>query len=636
MTPKVTALACPQLVLTKGASVDYLGQEYVITSVSTLESVIARNLSTGMLEALQVGRVRPWLGGEKQAAAQDRDLDAVSKDAWDEAKRRLSIIQPLVGRYEHGARLADALAREHGLSVPTLYRWRNLYLGSGLLSSLLPTKRSGGRGKSRISDPRIEEALRHTVEDYYMTDECNSLVAAWEHLDELCRQQEIETPHLNTLRTRVAWRSARSVFAARKGNRAASMRFDPIEGSVPDAEWPLAMVQVDHTELPVIIVDDTTRRPINRPWVTFGIDVYSRMVLGMYLSLDPPSAMSAGICISHAILDKDQWLADRHIDAQWPCWGVMGTLHMDNAREFRGNMLLAACEEYSIDLMLRPVKTPHYGGHIERLMGTVSEGLKTIPGKTFSGPTQKGEYDSEGKAVMTLAELERWLAFFLAKYHNELHRGIGTSPIQKYREGLLGTKGRPGRGLPARRLDAEKVRIDFMPFDYRVIHGFGVVWDDIVYFHDVLRPWVHVTNPSDPQRTQKYRFRRDPRDISELYFFDPDAKRYFAIPYRNLAQPAISLWEAREAKKQARVDGIKHIDEETIFRYARKMREQVAVSAELTKAARKKNQRAIEHAKAKLRKAKELPRVASKTPIPTLPPAVRGYDPSEITPYDDD
>lgn len=236
------------------------------------------------------------------------------------------------------------------------------------------------------------------------------------------------------------------------------------------------MVQVDHTELPIIIVDDEFRRPIGRPWVTFAIDVFSRVVPGMYLSLDHPSAMAAGMCLAHAILPKEKWLADRNIEnVEWPCWGVMGSLHMDNAKEFRGRMLQAACQDYSIDLHLRPVKKPHYGAHIERLMGTVSEELKALPGATFSGPAEKGEYDAEGNAVITLSALERWLVFMLAKYHHRVHSGIGMPPLSKYREGLLGTKGSPGRGLPARRLDEEKVRIDFMPYEERTIQDYGVL-----------------------------------------------------------------------------------------------------------------------------------------------------------------
>lgn len=624
-----------QLDLRKGALVSCAGREYMVAQISDLDKLIAKDIETGRLEALPISLISPSVAGQGDVTEKPgRDLEGLSAEEIATAKERLEIIRPLLKCRQHGNAEAKAIAAKNGLHFSTLYRWRQDYQATGLLSSLLPRRPGGGKGKSRMTDDRAEALINQVIVDYYLTDSKPSIKATWDQLDELCRASNVKTPHINTLRKRLEWRDRRTVVAAREGERVASMRFDANEGSVGDAEWPLALVQMDHTELPVMIVDDANRRPINRPWVTFSIDVFSRVILGMYLSLDHPSAMSAGMCVSHSILPKEKWLAARGIEAEWPCWGVMGALHMDNAREFRGNMLKVACFEYSIDLHLRPVKKPHYGGHIERLMGTVSEGLKRVPGTTFSGPGEKGEYDSEGNAIMTLAELERWLTYFIAKYHHWIHTGIGMSPLQKYKEGLLGTKTKPGRGLPARRLDDEKVRIDFMPFEERTIQDYGVMWD-LHYFSDVLRPWINAMDPENPKAKRKFRFRRDPRDISELYFFEPNVQRYYAIPYRDLSQPPISLWELREAKRVARKDGIRDVDDQVIFDYARKMREEVAQAAAKTKSARRKHQKAVEHAKARQKKKVEIPKVAA-TSKPAPPPAVMGYDPSAVTPFEDD
>ena len=626
-----------QINIHKGAAVWCANREYVIVRLIDLSQVLARNLATHALETLAISNLHsPPKSKEQSSQEKDLDLVDVSADDWVEAKRRFELIKPLLAPRKHGDALAHKIAQAENVNVGALYTWRRLYLGSGLLSSLLPFRPEGGKGKSRIKDQRIEEALRRAIDECYLTAAKPSLKKTMEYLRDICLEEDLKVPDINTLRLRIKWRSARDVVAARLGERAASLMFDANEGSIPDAGWPLAMVQVDHTELPVMIVDDETRRSIGRPWVTFGIDIDSRMVPGMYLSLDHPSAMSAGMCISNAILPKDKWLADRGLgDVDWPSWGVMGSLHMDNAREFRGKMLQAACDDYTIDLHLRPVKKPHYGAHIERLMGTVSEELKDIPGTTFSGPKEKGEYDAEGNAIMTLAALERWLVLFLAEYHHRPHAGIGMPPISKYREGLLGTKNKPGRGLPARRLDEEKVRIDFMPYEERTIQDYGVLWD-VHYFADVLRPWVNAADPEHPRVKRKFRFRRDPRDISVIYFFEPNLKRYYAIPYRDLSLPPVSLWEWREAKKAARKDGAVDVDEQTVFKYARRKREVVQQEKEKSKKARRAHQKLVENAKAKSRKKTELPKVSA-TPRPAAPPpAVPGYDPDKVIPFDEE
>lgn len=627
-----------QLHLHPGCQVSCEGSLYVVTNILDLETVLAKSVDTQQLVVLAIKEIRPLEEGESQASPKpivEFDLQDVAKERWDEAKRRFDLIKPLMSPLERGKAEAVRVAKEQGIGQATLYRWRRDYLNSGLLSSLLPAKPGGGRGKSRLQNPAVEEIIKNTIREYYQTDAHPSVSATHKKIKELCEAAHEPPPDYQTVRRRILWRSGREMTAARFGEKIARELHDPNMGSVPDANWPLALVMVDHTELPVMIVHEETRRPIGRPWVTFSIDAYSRVVPGMYLSLDAPSAMSAGMCLSHSILPKEKWLDERGIEAEWPCWGVMGILHLDNAKEFRGNMLRAACEEYMIDLHLRPVKTPHYGAYIERLMGTVSEELKDVPGTTFGNVKEKGEYDSEGNAIMTLTELERWLVLFIAKYHHRLHAGIGTSPLARYREGLLGSKGKPGRGLPARRLDEEKVRIDFMPFEERTIQEYGVQWD-LTYYADVLRPWINAHDPNNPKLKRLFRFRRDPRDISHLYFFEPNAKRYFPVHYRDLSQPAISLWEYREAKQAARKDGLKNIDERTVFSYAKKMRAEVEKAKTKTKSARRIDQRNAEHAKARSRKAKELPVVTAAVKPTTPPPAIKGYDPDAITAYDDE
>jgi hypothetical protein len=101
-------------------------------------------------------------------------------------------------------------------------------------------------------------------------------------------------PAINTIRTRLGRTNGRERMKKREGDAKAHDLYDPIKGTIPDAEWPLALVQMDHTLLPVI-VDDVHRKSIRRAWITLAIDCNTRVCLGMHLSLDAPSAMSAGM-----------------------------------------------------------------------------------------------------------------------------------------------------------------------------------------------------------------------------------------------------------------------------------------------------------------------------------------------------
>jgi putative transposase len=293
----------------------------------------------------------------------------VPDELWELALQRREWIGPLLESHStYSEDIATQIALKANVSKTTIYRWVAAVKNSGNLSSLLPRiNERGGKGGRRIK-PEVEALIADTIERFYDTDQKRTIDATFVEIRRLCSNANLPLPSKNTVRDRILQGNGRERTLRREGEAAAYAKHDVHKGRIPDADWPLANVQVDHTLLPVIIVDDVHRRPINRAWITIAIDVFSRMCLGMYLSLDAPSAMSAGMCISNAILTKEHWLNKLQIrEVVWPCWGVMGILHVDNAREFRGNMLSAACKEYDIDLHLRPVKKPRYGAHIDDL-----------------------------------------------------------------------------------------------------------------------------------------------------------------------------------------------------------------------------------------------------------------------------
>ncbi len=65
---------------------------------------------------------------------------------------------------------------------------------------------------------------------------------------------------------------------------------------------------MDHTKADVFVVDEETRQPLGRPWLTLAMDVCSRMVTGFYLTMEAPSRLSTSLCLLHSVFDKSAWL----------------------------------------------------------------------------------------------------------------------------------------------------------------------------------------------------------------------------------------------------------------------------------------------------------------------------------------
>lgn len=582
--------------LQQGSSVYYNNEHFVVVQLISLEHILAENVQTHEIKRLKISEITTTSSDSE--THKTSVIDAILDEDWRVAQERMAIIQPLVHKPGRTKADVEAVAKKHQLHINTIYKWLQLYEPNSLLTSLTPKTRKDA-GTKKLAD-EVEAIISACIEEEYLSKQRKSVSTLYNVVALQCRQANLTAPHPNTVRNRVKVLSEQLRVARRFGSKKAENQFSATEGAFPHADYPLAVIQIDHTPIDLILVDDEYRLPIGRPWITLAIDVYSRMVVGVYVSFDPPSATSTGICLSHAILPKDNWLVLHDIAASWPCWGLPRTVHADNAKEFRGNMLQKACEEYNINLEWRPVARPHYGGHIERLLGTFAKEIHALPGTTFSNTKQREGYDSEKESALTLSEFERWLAILITEsYHQKVHSGIGCSPLKKYEEGILGTKNTKGVGLPRRIEDEQTLLLNFLPYEERTVQDYGIRILDIYYFHDVLRIWINSTVEGRSKLKRMFICRVDPRDISIIWFFDPQLKTYFPIPYRNTAHPAMSLWELKAVRKQLKSEGHTEIDEDMIFSALEKMRRIEQDAVEKTK----KSRRALQRRKSSQEKA---------------------------------
>lgn len=550
--------------LTNGEKVIYNDVEVVITKLNTVETVTIEELSSGINHLVHVSDLKPIF---KRKDKLD-DINILSNEKWELAQRRFEIIKPLLDSTRN-LKLVKKISNESKISVATLYRWIKLYKDYGTISAILGKPKTGGKGDSRLETEQ-EEIIKKYLKSTYLNGSRTSKNKTIRLILAECYGKNISPPHENTIRNRIKSLSEEEVMKKRIGLKEAGYKFNPLRGSFPGADFPLSVVQIDHTRVDIILVDEYYRKPYKRPWITVAIDVYSRIVVGFYISFDTPGALGTGLCIAHSILPKEIWLEKIGVKAEYPVWGFMNTIHMDNAKEFRGNMIKMASKNYNINLEFRPIATPHFGGHIERLLGTFSKEIHDLPGTTFSSTEIRKNYDSEGRASLTLSEFEKWLTLYITKvYHKRNHTSINTSPINKWKEGIIGNNEQPGIGIIPRVFNERKLRLDFMPFEERTIQEYGVVIDHLTYYHDVLRRYIHSKTDNVKR---KFIFRRDPRDISVVHFYDPELKEYFDIPYRDTSLPAISIWEFNDVIRTLKKNKAP-ISEKSIFDAYREMDE---------------------------------------------------------------
>jgi putative transposase len=422
-------------------------------------------------------------------AADTPDLADVPVADWHKARRRFEVISVLAKAPERTRGDAEAAAEALGCSATVVYRLLSRYLADPRVTSLLPGRRGRRHGQLLLAT-EVDEVVQATIDEFYLTRQRPRVSDLVTEVQRRCRTLGLPKPSRKAINLRIGQRASIEVLAKRSGRKAARDRFGPATGSLT-APWPLALVQIDHTLVDVIAVDSVTRQPIQRPWLTIAIDVHSRCVVGFHLALEPPSATSVALCIAHAVLPKAGWLMARGVAGDWPLQGLIERLHLDNAKEFHSEALKRGCEQYGIAVDYRPVRTPHYGGHIERLIGTMMGKVHLLPGTTFSDVRAKGDWKPEDTAALTLDEIERWLAHaIVGVYHHDLHRGIGTTPVAAWERGILGDGQVSGRGMPTAIDDPRRFLIDFLPMERRLVRREGVFLHSIGYWADVLRTWI--------------------------------------------------------------------------------------------------------------------------------------------------
>lgn len=556
-----------------GRPVRWRDRHLVVVDYQDLGTLIAQEPGNKHVIRVPVVEVQPVPSvGDMPFRAPD--LTSVDERAWESAVRQLEAIKPLLEINPSKRTLADVKKVAEALNrhPATIYRWMDEYERTRRLSVFLRKERSD-QGTKRLS-PELEQIIEQAIKDKYLTEERPDVAAVIEEVELRCFEKKIKKPHPNTVRRRVSMVSDRTKLEKRHSKKTAAERYEPLRGSFPGASYPLAVVQIDHTPMDVIVVDEHDRQPIDRPWLTIVIDVFSRMVLGFAIYLEKPSAFTSGLAIAHAVLPKEEWLAELNVNADWPCWGKMRKIHCDNAKEFRGTVIGRACEEHDITVEHRPKGQPRYGGHVERGFRTFMRRTHQLKGTTFSNVEEKADYDSSGRARMTRQELERWFTIYIAKvYPNRFHWGISNTPLAKYKEGILGSDSQPGIGLPERITDPQSFMLDFMPYEERTVQEYGILIDHIYYYDDALRHWIHARDPNEPKRARKFIVRVIPRDMREVYFRDPVTQAYIAIPYRDRSHPPVSRWEVLAAETRLRKLGYANVNEALIFEAILEMRD---------------------------------------------------------------
>ena len=562
------------------------GREYLIHARLPNNELHIKDLSTNLLEPLREetfidhlfnGRIeilpasftkpvpkwsRPNLEGD--------DFSQLPEAKRSEARRRYAYIN---GIKAHGlatltkqtlAAVIKLISAELNDPSPpswlTLYRWYKAYLSSGesILSLVSSYQACGNRLRKIPSE--VLTIINQVIDERYLSRERPTVASIYEtiiariahHNCFRVQADQLPVPHLRTIYKIVEKLDSYEKTKGRYGSRLAEQEFRAHQRG-PAPARPLERVEVDHTKLDLFIIDHDHGLPIGRPWLTTAIDVYSRVVTGLYVSFNPPSYLSVMNCLRHAILPKTYLRTQYpHIQHDWTVYGLPEMIVVDNGKEFYSTHLEDACLQLGVAIQYAPVQLAWYKGSIERYFGTLNQRLlHEQRGTTFSNVIERSEYDAEKNAIISFATLLEIIHVWIVDiYHQNKHRGLRDIPARIWEAAI--TEYPPA--LPHKK---ETLEILLGQIAHRAISKSGVELHGLLYNHEQL-----ISLRRNMKKGERATIKFDPNDLSLIHVLDGKNNQYIPVPAINQEYTkGLSLWQHDIIKRyaQQQVDGYVNI-----------------------------------------------------------------------------
>jgi putative transposase len=441
---------------------------------------------------------------------------AADVERWKEAFRREALVKAVAAaQAELGSRnKAIAAVSSSGNGRSSLYRWCGLHDRKGV-GGLLPKPQPKTR-KSKYA-PAVVAAIERAIEETVLTPERGALRAADRAFVAKAVADQLPLVDKRVIKRLIAKLDPERRLKAQGLEKKAREEHTLHGAGFSQPSQPLELVQIDHTEAPVEVVHPVTREVMGRPTLTVVLDVFSRIILGLLVTIMPPSSLVLAQALSRAILPKRRWIEKLGLgELDFPYHGLMRTTHTDGASEFHAGPYLHGCGMFNIEVTHRRPYRPEDGAHVERGLRTIQDMMGMLPGKTFADILKRKGYDSARHACLTEVETESVLMSEMHLYNRTFHDGIGCTPHEKWMSAA--------KYEPAFVFRDDQVLAAFLPqITRKKVQEYGLREGNREYGCAAMKGWVNKPHPDG----EKFIFGFDERDPSRVFFFEPKLKMYF-------------------------------------------------------------------------------------------------------------
>lgn len=489
--------------------------------------------------------------------------------AWEIIKDIVKL-EPLVYHSAERRKLIRKKCEAHNIHESTVIRYLKKYWQRGKTkNALLPDyylcggkgkeKKVGGikRGRPRKHrlvtgdginiDENIKKIFRSAINKYYHSSAEKSLTLTYELMlkeyfstdSKMKGKLEIpiiknygELPSLSQFRY---WfekeRDLKKEISKRHGSKNYAQNHRGIIGeSTTEALGPGAIYQIDATIGDVYLLSRFNRDwIIGRPVIYSVMDVYSRMIVGLYIGLEGPSWAGAMMALANAASDKVSFCQDFGIEIEkheWPVAHLPESILADRG-ELEGRKVEPLINNFGIKILNTPSYRADLKGIIEQHFRVTNSRTKAFLPGSVKPIKERGDRDYRLEAQLDIYQFTQ-VIIKCVLYHNNQHYltnyqrdeimvedGIESIPIQLWEWGINNKSGK------LRHASEDVVKLNLMPTGKATVTAKGIAYKGLLYGskQSLKERWFEKARN---RGTWKIEISYDPRSMDYIYLRDED------------------------------------------------------------------------------------------------------------------
>ncbi len=357
------------------------------------------------------------------------------------ANRRYRLIYP----YLNGQPIKANTPQERSLrNWLTAYKQAQQKYGYGYLGILHFDNKKGNR--HRKLPEHILKLIEKFITEKYETRKQKCKQSVYNEFVHFCVEtgiSELQVPSYKTFIKEIKKRSGYEQTLRREGLRGA-YRLEPfyweLEVTTPrHGDFPFHICHIDHTESDIELRCSKTGKVLGRVWITLLVDAFSRRILAVYASYDPPSYRSCMMVLRICVKRYGR---------------LPQTIVTDNAKEFHSTYFETLLALFECTLKHRPTTKSRFSSVCERLFGTTNtQFFYNLAGNTQITKKVRLMTKSVSPKNLSLWTLG-WLYLYLCEWAYSIYDIIehpsleGQSPREVFSAGIVQYGSRNHRRIP--------------------------------------------------------------------------------------------------------------------------------------------------------------------------------------------